>query len=181
VPPQPALFTSVHCLIQRILYSTRGAISLATSCRSTLHFPRNCHEKEREMQSGAHSFLAYRLWAIVLSMKRDNTLSGKGDTMKGKGLWFSALALGALLTLSPAAHAGGWPGLRFGPPPPRHEVVVARPGHVWVAGHWGWNHVRYVWLPGRWVARRPGYFWVNGVWFHRHDGWAYREGYWRRR
>ena len=40
---------------------------------------------------------------------------------------------------------------------------AARPGFVWVSGHydrWGF------WTPGYWVpaGARPGYVWVNGYW-----------------
>ncbi len=97
------------------------------------------------------------------------------------------LAAAALFGAAPMAQAGVGVGVfvGFGPPPPRHEVIVARPawGACWVRGHWAWraHGGRYVWVPGYWVRGRPGYVWVQGRWHHRHEGWAYREGYWRRR
>lgn len=75
-------------------------------------------------------------------------------------------------------------GIRVGPPPTRHEVIVVRPHRnvVWVAGHWSWNarHARYVWISGRWIDTRPGFVWVDGRWGNTKHGWIYREGYWRR-
>src|SRR5688572_29287303 len=35
------------------------------------------------------------------------------------------------------------------PPPPRTEVVTARPGFVWFQGRWEWSG-QWVWIPGRW-------------------------------
>ncbi len=101
--------------------------------------------------------------------------------MKRKWLWLSGIVLAILLSVSPAANAGVWVGLRVGPPPPRREIVVARPGYAWARGYWGWDHARYAWFPGRYIAERPGHVWVDGAWGHRHDGWGYREGHWRRR
>jgi hypothetical protein len=101
--------------------------------------------------------------------------------MKRKGFWLTGLVIAGLLAVSPPANAGVRGGIRIGPPPPRREVVVARPGHVWVRGYWGWGRDRYVWRPGRWIAERPGWVWMDGGWGHRRDGWEHREGYWRRR
>ncbi|HTY57569.1 MAG TPA: hypothetical protein VMF59_02085 [Bacteroidota bacterium] len=101
--------------------------------------------------------------------------------MKTKWLWLSGFIVASLIAIAPAADAQVWVGLRTGPPPPRREVVVVRPGYAWVHGFWGWDHARYVWRPGRYVVARPGHYWVDGGWRHRHDGWAYREGHWRRR
>ena len=101
--------------------------------------------------------------------------------MKWTGLYLGGILLAGLFAISPMANAGGRTGLRFGPPPPRHEVVIARPGHVWARGYWGWGRDSYVWRPGRWIAERPGWMWMDGGWRHKHDGWARHEGYWRRR
>ena len=104
----------------------------------------------------------------------------KGETMKRNNVWIAGLALAGFLALAPAAHAGVWVGLRVGPPPPRHEYFVERPGRVWVGGHWGWNHARYYWVPGGYIERRHGHVWEDGGWRHGHRGWAYHEGHWRR-
>lgn len=65
------------------------------------------------------------------------------------------------------------------PPPPRVEVVpVARPGYVWVGGHWRWVQGAYVWEPGHWEMVRVGYHWVPGHWAARGSGWVWVEGHW---
>jgi len=91
----------------------------------------------------------------------------------------------AMLAGVQPANAGVAVAIRVGPPAPRREVVVARPGYpaVWVGGHWAWRvrGNRYVWVPGSWVRARPGAVWVEGRWVHRRDGWVYREGSWRHR
>ena len=74
-------------------------------------------------------------------------------------------------------------GIRVGPPPPRHDVIVAAPypHGVWVRGHWFWNERtgRYVWTRGMWVHERPYNVWVDGSWHRGPRGWYWREGYWR--
>ena len=64
------------------------------------------------------------------------------------------------------------------PPPPREEVVVSRPGSVWVHGRWThpgrrwvWQggyyehqHVDQVYVDGRWEQRGRGHVWVDGGW-----------------
>jgi hypothetical protein len=69
----------------------------------------------------------------------------------------------------------------FGPPPLRAEVIVVSPGpgHVWIAGYWGWSTGRYVWVPGRWTRARAGRAWVPGRWEQRGRKWVWRRGYWR--
>jgi len=104
--------------------------------------------------------------------------------MKAKSGWFLTLILTSLLAFAGVAPAGVPPGVRIGPPPPKHEVIAPRPhpGWVWIAGHWKWvpKQERYVWIRGRWVAGRPGRTWEDGHWEHRSDGWTYIEGRWRR-
>ena len=98
----------------------------------------------------------------------------------------AALAIGLLLGVAPAMSqvTVGF-GIRFGPPHPRHEVVVAAPFEdaVWISGHWAWDEYagRYVWIGGSWVPARPYQMWVNGSWHHGPRGWAWREGYWGHR
>lgn len=72
--------------------------------------------------------------------------------------------------------------VRIGPPPPRREVVVVRPGpqYVWVKGYHRWDGNQYVWVPGAWVMPpRPRAVWVDGRWVHRSQGWIWVEGRWR--
>ena len=87
-----------------------------------------------------------------------------------------AVALGV-----PAAQAAAY--VRFGPPPPPvHQVVVARPGprHAWVPGYYRWHGARYVWAPGYWaVPPRPRAVWVPGYWAHRPAGYVWIAGFWR--
>ncbi|MDE3164476.1 MAG: YXWGXW repeat-containing protein [Acidobacteriota bacterium] len=71
---------------------------------------------------------------------------------------------------------------RFGPPPPRREVVVVRPGprYVWVPGYYTWAGERYAWRAGYWaMPPRPYAAWVPGTWRHRHRGYVWVGGYWR--
>lgn len=94
---------------------------------------------------------------------------------------FLITAAFALALTGSEACAGGGMAVRFGPPPPPRELMVARPGprYVWVPGYYRWNRGRYVWangywavpprhrsewVPGRWEPRRGGYIWVQGRW-----------------
>ncbi|MGA8029572.1 MAG: hypothetical protein WB992_20715 [Bryobacteraceae bacterium] len=74
--------------------------------------------------------------------------------------------------------------VRIGPPPPRREVVVARPGpgYIWVAGYHRWDGNAYVWVPGQWTLPPQPYYhrWVPGHWRRRSQGWFWVEGHWRR-
>lgn len=74
--------------------------------------------------------------------------------------------------------------LRVAPPPPRKEVVPARPPHrgwVWIGGHYDWQprpH-RYIWVRGHWVRPpRARAMWVAGRWEQRHGDWVFIEGRW---
>jgi len=87
----------------------------------------------------------------------------------------------AVALVAPAAHAAGVY-VRFGPPPPVREVIVARPGprHVWVPGYYRWSGARYAWAPGYWaMPPRPRAVWVPGYWAHRPGGHIWIAGYWR--
>jgi hypothetical protein len=70
---------------------------------------------------------------------------------------------------------------RVGPPALIAEVVIVSPGpgHVWVAGYWGWSVGRYHWVPGHWVKARPGRAWVPGRWEQRGHRWVWRRGHWK--
>ena len=72
--------------------------------------------------------------------------------------------------------------VRFGPPPPPREVVIARPGpgYVWVPGSYRFAGGRYVWARGYWaLPPRPHAVWVPGYWQHRSGGHIWISGYWR--
>ncbi len=80
------------------------------------------------------------------------------------------------------AHAGGGVFIRFGPPAPRREVMVVRPGprYVWMPGYYRWARHRYVWVRGYWtVPPRPHAVWVPGYWAPRHGAYVWISGYWR--
>ncbi|MGA9334006.1 MAG: YXWGXW repeat-containing protein [Rudaea sp.] len=67
------------------------------------------------------------------------------------------------------------------PPPLRTERIgVARPGHVWIGGHWRWRSGRYVWTGGYWAPVRVGYRHVPGHWVACGRHWCYRDGRWVR-
>lgn len=67
------------------------------------------------------------------------------------------------------------------PPPPRAEVVVYRPGYVWVNGHWAYPGDRWVWQAGYYVRERPSAVYVEGRWERRGRGHVWVEGGWRTR
>ena len=96
-----------------------------------------------------------------------------------KKLLFTAL-FGIALAAPQANAAGVY--VRFGPPPPVREVIVARPGprHVWVPGYYGYRGARYAWTPGYWaIPPRHRVAWVPGYWAHRPGGYIWVAGYWR--
>jgi hypothetical protein len=66
----------------------------------------------------------------------------------------------------------------YDPPPPREEVVVARPGFIWVHGVWAHNGRSWAWRSGRYERERPGHYWVEGRWEHRHGHSVWVEGGW---
>jgi hypothetical protein len=69
------------------------------------------------------------------------------------------------------------------PPPPRAEVVYARPSpyHVWVAGYWAWERGRHVWIAGHWTLPPRGFSrWQEPRWEHRGGNYVFIEGHWGR-
>ncbi len=92
----------------------------------------------------------------------------------------SLLVLGTItLTVhaQPPAPQGVHVGVR--PPPPRVErVPVARPGHVWAGGYWGWNGGAHVWYPGQWVPERPGFRYYGPNWAFVGGEWVFTSAYW---
>jgi hypothetical protein len=70
---------------------------------------------------------------------------------------------------------------RLGPPSPREESMMGRPGagHVWISGYWRWSAGHYSWHSGYWVRAKAGRAWVPGQWEQRGHKWAWRRGHWR--
>jgi hypothetical protein len=74
-------------------------------------------------------------------------------------------------------------GINIGPPPPKRERMIARPGRdaVWLAGYYKWHprRHRYTWVPGHWMRPpRPHVVWVEGRWERRNNECVYYEGRW---
>lgn len=67
------------------------------------------------------------------------------------------------------------------PPPAREEVVVYRPGMVWVSGHWDRDGGSWVWKDGYHEAERPGYVYIEGRWQPSARGYVWVDGGWRKR
>ena len=75
----------------------------------------------------------------------------------------------ALPAMSGCYATGGAYLVEDAPPPVREEVVVARPGYVWIHGHWTHPGRSWVWrsgyyAPGQWQRRGRGHVWVDGGW-----------------
>lgn len=67
------------------------------------------------------------------------------------------------------------------PPPPKADepIGTAKPGEIWIAGHWNYDRDGYVWLPGHWEAPpRPGKKWRAPYWGQHAGGWKLHEGKW---
>ena len=98
-------------------------------------------------------------------------------------LWIAIL--GALVFFATPASAQLYIGLgiRVGPPPAPHEVIIERPHRnwVWIPGYYVWRpkHHEYVWRKGHW-ARPPHAHavWVEPRWENRNGEWVYTEGRW---
>ena len=90
----------------------------------------------------------------------------------------AALVSGAALV--PACYATGHAYVVDGdPPPPREELVVSRPGFVFVHGHWGRDHGRWRWHDGHYERERAGHRYVEGRWERRGDRRIWINGAWR--
>ena len=67
------------------------------------------------------------------------------------------------------------------PPARRSEVVVYRPGHVWVEGTWVRRGDSWHWNNGYYVRERPNHVYVQPRWERRGRGYVYIQGEWRAR
>jgi len=60
------------------------------------------------------------------------------------------------------------------------RVAAPSPRHVWIDEDWEWRGGQYVWVGGRWVVpARPGAVWIPGHWRRRPQGWVWMRGHWR--
>ena len=66
-------------------------------------------------------------------------------------------------------------------PPHREEVVVYKPGHIWVHGHWARDGRRWVWREGRYERERPSHVYLQGHWEKRGRTYVWVEGSWKPR
>jgi hypothetical protein len=88
-----------------------------------------------------------------------------------------AASLGSIAVPGVAAQYG----FRHAPPPPREEVVpAARPGYVYVPGHWDERNHKYYWVKGTFVKERRGYRYEEARWVERNGRWYHVKGNWRR-
>jgi hypothetical protein len=67
------------------------------------------------------------------------------------------------------------------PPSPREEVVVVRPGFVWIHGRWTHPGGRWAWQSGYYERERPNQVYVEGRWERRGRGHVWIDGGWRAR
>jgi len=107
------------------------------------------------------------------------TIPKRAASLVAAAMLSGTLALGGCVAVPPPANVEY---VREGPPPPRAEVVVVRPGpgFFWIRGHWRWYANAYDWVPGRWEHVPPGYrAWHEGHWRHDRNGWFWVEGRWR--
>ena len=89
--------------------------------------------------------------------------------------------LAPVLALGIAACAGEAYVVETAPPPPRSEVTVYRPGHVYVQGHWVRRGSSWHWNNGYYVRERPNYVYVQPRWERRGNRYVYFQGEWRPR
>ena len=65
------------------------------------------------------------------------------------------------------------------PPAARTEVAPARPGFVWVHGHWARRGTLWTWIDGHYERERPGYIYVEGRWQREGSYFEWIEGGWQ--
>lgn len=67
---------------------------------------------------------------------------------------------------------------RRAPPSARVERWRAKPGHIWVTGHWDWRGNDYVWVGGRYERERRGYRWRDARYEERDGDYVMVDGGW---
>jgi hypothetical protein len=90
-------------------------------------------------------------------------------------------AVAALPAMSGCYASGGAFVVEDAPPPVREEVVVARPGYVWIHGRWTRPGRAWVWRSGYYERERPDQVYVEGRWERRGRGHVWVDGGWRAR
>jgi hypothetical protein len=65
------------------------------------------------------------------------------------------------------------------PPAPREEVVVSRPGFLYVHGNWHRDGGRWAWHEGHYERERAGHRYVEGRWERRGNRRIWVDGGWR--
>jgi hypothetical protein len=97
----------------------------------------------------------------------------------------SLLVAGAALATVPAMTgcfaAEGVYVVEDAPPPPREEVVITKPGYVWVHGRWTHPGRHWSWQGGHYEAARPEQTYVDGRWERRDGGHVWVAGTWHAR
>jgi len=91
----------------------------------------------------------------------------------------SALAVGGAAVPLVGCTGEGTLVVEDAPPAPREEVVVTRPGFVFVHGHWNREGGRWVWVGGRYERERVGKTFIQGHWERRGHQHVWIEGGWR--
>jgi hypothetical protein len=68
-------------------------------------------------------------------------------------------------------------------PPPlqvEHQPMPPTPAHVWIAGHWSYDHGAWVWQSGYYERGvQPGAAWVPGHWVDEGAVWTWKPGHWQ--
>jgi hypothetical protein len=94
----------------------------------------------------------------------------------------AVLALALSLTPSLAFARHGHSGPREPPPAPRaEEVVVNKPGFVWIGGYYEWRRGEWNWIRGHAEPMRKGRTWQDGKWVRHDDHYDWKPGRWVRR
>jgi hypothetical protein len=96
-------------------------------------------------------------------------------------LFVASAAFAAVPAMTGCYATGGAYVVEDVPPPPREEVVVTRPGHVWIHGRWTRPGDRWAWRGGYYERERPNQVFVEGRWERRGRGHVWIDGGWRAR
>jgi hypothetical protein len=97
-----------------------------------------------------------------------------------------AIAFFGILAVSAPAFAQVSFDIRFGPPPPRREIIVTAPfpGAIWVPGYYAFDYGihRYQWINGAW--NRPPYEgarWIEPRYVRGGERYGFEAGHWMAR